>query len=71
MNHNSFTRSLCRKALVKAAQRRALVVKRVKNGQQLSYRQEILNFLRQIQQLQSAAFFFDSRKARHKLASRS
>ena len=53
---------------LKAAEGFAFFVEHVKNGQQLCDRQQVLNFLRQFQELQRAAFFFDSGKTRHKLA---
>src|SRR5438477_5592775 len=44
------------------------LVKHIKDGQQLRNRQKILDFLRQFQQLERAAFFFNGSKARNQLA---
>src|SRR5207237_189695 len=57
-----------RAGLAIAGERLTLIVKHIKDGQELGDRQKILDFLRQFQKLERTAFFFDSRKARYELA---
>src|SRR3954470_12808529 len=54
--------------LVKARECRRLVIKHVEHGQELRDRQQVLDLLRQVEELERAALFLDRRKARHKLA---
>ena len=56
------------KALTKACKRVGFAVVNVENGQQLGDGQQVLNFLRQIQKLERAALFINSRKTGDKLA---
>jgi len=53
--------------LIEAAQGRRLVVESIEDGQQLCDRQQVLDLLRQAEELEIAALFLHGREAGHQL----